>query len=174
MRHHLAGAKANTKTRIFHDRTTSLILQIFEYEPPASMGRGKELTPQMRSRICELKKAGLSQPKIKQLHPEIPLGTIKSTLRREALRVNNVTRPRSGQPRKLNEEERDHIHDLTTENPHIKIRDLLAEVDHKVKKRSIQRLLHEMGHGKQLQLNVQKYFHTMLNNVLDEQRNTKN
>jgi transposase len=102
--------------------------------------------------ICELKSYGLSCAKIYRIHPEISLNTIKTTIRREASRLNNVSKPRSGRPHKLNEEERDHIYGLTTDNPHIKMRDLLAEVDHKVKKRSIQYLLCEIGHHKWLQL----------------------
>jgi transposase len=116
------------------------------------MARGKEICPQMRSRICELKSYGLSCGKIYQLHPEISLNTIKTTIRREASRLDNVSKPRSGRPHKLSEEERDHIYGLTIDNPHVKMKDLLAEVDHKVKKRSIQYLLREMGRRKWLQL----------------------
>ena len=48
------------------------------------------------------------------------------------------SRPRSGRPRVLSEQKRDHVYDIVTHvNPHIKMRDLLREVDNKVKKRSL-------------------------------------
>jgi transposase len=113
----------------------------------------KELSPQMRSRICELKSIGWSHAKIKAMHPEIPLGTIKTTIRRERTRVDNISKPRSGRPHQLTEEQRDHIYDLSQSRPHIKIQDLLAEIDQTVKKRSIQGLLREMGYRKWRQRN---------------------
>lgn len=116
------------------------------------MPRGKELDPQTRSRICELKSIGWGAKRIHQKHPEIPLNTIKTTIRRENQRLNNVSQPRSGRPRQLTEEQRDHLYDLTTTNPHIKMHDLLEEVDHAVKERSIRNLLHEMGRRKWRQL----------------------
>ena len=71
----------------------------------------------------------------------------------EAQRLNCVSKPRSGRPRQLTEEQHDHIYDLTTTNAHIKTRDLLDEVDYAVKERSIQNLLNEMGRQKWKQLN---------------------
>jgi transposase len=109
----------------------------------------RELDPQMRSRICELSAVGFSPNKILKLHPELKLSTIKSTIRREATRVNNVSRPRPGRPRTLTEEQRDHIYDLVNHtNPRIKLEDLLLEVDNSIKKRSLQTLLREMRNGK--------------------------
>lgn len=117
------------------------------------MVRGKELTPQLRSRICELRSLGFSHARIHKLHPEVPLGTIKTTLRREATRVDNQSNKRSGAPRRLTEEQRDQIYDTVThEDPHISHRDLLASVSHVVKERSIRRLLRELGRRKWRQL----------------------
>ena len=102
------------------------------------MARGTELTPQLRSRICELRSLGYSYSHIQAIHPEVKRSTIITTCRREHLRDDNKTRPRSGPPRKLTEEQRDHVYDLINhQNPHIKTRDLCAEVDYSVKKRSI-------------------------------------
>lgn len=108
----------------------------------------KELDPQLRSRICELKSIGWGAKRIHRQHPAIPLSTIKTTLKREKERLNCVSKPRSGRPRGLTEEQRDHLYDLTTTNPHIKTSDMLEEVDHAVKERSIRNLLHEMGRRK--------------------------
>lgn len=47
--------------------------------------------------------------------------------------------------RNLNEEQRDHIYSLTITDPHIKIRELVDEVDEVVKERSIRKLLNETG-----------------------------
>ena len=117
------------------------------------MAPRKELDPQTRSRICELYSIGWGPTKIYRKHPEIPLSTIKTTIRRESIRVNNTTRARSGRPRKLTEQQRDHIYDLVHSEPHIQYKDLLSEVDFVVKRRSIQRLLNEMGCRKWKQLN---------------------
>lgn len=108
------------------------------------MGRGPEMTPQMRSRLCELRKIGWSALKIHKQHPEVPISTIKSTIRRESIRDDNKTLPRSGAPRKLSEEQRDHLYDLVQTNPQITLRELVEAVDGAVQKRSIQRLLTEM------------------------------
>ncbi|RYC77209.1 hypothetical protein BFJ63_vAg19917, partial [Fusarium oxysporum f. sp. narcissi] len=79
---------------------------------------------------------------IKKHFPDIPLGTIKTTLRREAQRgADNISLPRSGAPRKLTEEQRDQIYDTVTTDPHITMRDLLDSVDNAVKLRSLRYLL---------------------------------
>ena len=58
--------------------------------------RGKELDPQLRSCICELKSIGWGATCIHRQHPAIPLSTIKTTLRRESERMNCVSKPCSG------------------------------------------------------------------------------
>jgi len=117
------------------------------------MAQRKELTPQLRSRICELRSLGFSHARIHKLHPEVPLGTIKTTLRREAIRNDNATQKRSGRPRQLTEEQRDQIYDtITHQNPHISHQDLLASVSHTVKERSLRGLLRELGKRKWRQL----------------------
>jgi hypothetical protein len=98
----------------------------------------KELTPGMRDRICELSSLYYGAKRIHRLHPEWPISTIKSTIKREALRVDNYSKPRSGRPRALTEEQRDYIYNITNHiNPHIKMRDLLHSVDDSCKKRSL-------------------------------------
>jgi hypothetical protein len=52
----------------------------------------------------ELKAYGLSYAKIHAIHPEIPLGTIKTNILREHTRDDNKSRPRPGTPRKITEE----------------------------------------------------------------------
>jgi transposase len=117
------------------------------------MARGRELSPQLRSRICELRSIGFSANRIHKIHPEIPLGTIRTTIRRESQRDDNTTRVRSGRPRILSEEDRDHIYDIVAhQNPHVKMRDLCREVSDKAKKRTMQRLLREMNLRKWLQI----------------------
>ena len=116
------------------------------------MIRGQELSPQLRSRICELKRIGYGPAKIHKIHPDISINTIKTTLRREAERENNASKKRSGRPRKLTEEDRDYIYDLVKhQNPHIIHRDLLAAIDNKINYRSLRYLLKEMGTCKWLQ-----------------------
>lgn len=116
--------------------------------------RGKELDPQLRARIRELKSIGWSYRRIQNKYSDIPLSTIKSTILRDSLRLNNVSIPRPGRPKKLTEEQRDRIYESAMSNPHIKLPALIDEVDGAVQKRTIQRLLHEKGCSwKQMQLN---------------------
>ena len=95
--------------------------------------RGKELSPQTRSCICELNSIGWGYKRIHNKHPEIPISTIKSTIYNERKRLNNHSLPQSGRPHGLTEEQHDHLYDLTTTNPHIKMHDLLESVDEAVK-----------------------------------------
>ena len=98
----------------------------------------RELSPEQRGRICELSSIGWTPTRILRQHPEWNLSTIKATIRRESSRVQNASKPRSGRPRALTEEQRDHVYDIVNHtNPHIKIRDLLREVDDAVKRRLI-------------------------------------
>jgi transposase len=78
---------------------------------------------------------------------------MKSTVRREGSRDNNVTKPRSGAPKKLTEDDLARIKQRILEDPHATIKDLLAVVDFKCHRRSIQRLLQtdEMRKGQQHQ-----------------------
>jgi transposase len=106
----------------------------------------------MRARICELSSIGYGAKKISTIHPEIPISMIKYTIRAEKQRIENNSKPRSGQPRKLTEEQRDRIYDIAThENPHISYRDLLESVDNAIKERSLRGLLREMGRRKWIQ-----------------------
>ena len=99
--------------------------------------RGPELSPQLRSRICELYSLGYSYSFIAEKH-QITKSTVIKTYRLEAARVNNTTRSRSGAPRKVTAEQRDHIYDtISHTNPHIQTPDLLKEVDYTVKKRAL-------------------------------------
>ena len=112
----------------------------------------KELSPQMRSRICELHSLNWSAGRIHRKYLEIPISTIRTTIRREALRDDNQTRPRSGRPHALSEEQRDHVYDIISHtNPQIKMRDLLREVNDDCKKRCMQSLLRSMDKKKWLQ-----------------------
>jgi transposase len=112
----------------------------------------KELSPQTRSRICELHSIGYGAKRIHNIHWEISLSTIKYTIKKESVRVNNQSLPRSGTPRKLSEEEKDHLYDHAIhKNPHIKIRELVNEIDHDISKDTIRRAFREMHKKKWLQ-----------------------
>ena len=78
------------------------------------MPRGCELSPQDRARIYELRSIGWSLNRIHKQHLEWALSTIRSTIRRAALQDNHVSRPQSGAPQKLTEEQRDYLYDITT------------------------------------------------------------
>ena len=108
------------------------------------MGRGKELDAQMRSRICELRSIGMPYSKIQERHPEISISTMRTTVAREKLRSNNNTKPRPGRPRKLTEDQRDHLYEIVTKNPQMTDAELLAEVDHAIGLRTLRDLLADM------------------------------
>lgn len=105
--------------------------------------RRQELDVYTRTQITTLKSNGFSYREIASKYPTIPIGTIKSTVNREKTRIKNETSPRSGCPRKLNENDKERLLDAIDENPRVKSDDLLAEVDLKVCRQSIWRLLKE-------------------------------
>jgi hypothetical protein len=117
------------------------------------MARGKELSPELRGRILELSSIRWSAGRIHRKHPEIPLSTIRYTIKMEATRSADCSsKPRSGRPHALSEEQRDYVFDTVNyTNPHIKIRDLLREVSDDCEKRCIQNLLRELNKKKWLQ-----------------------
>jgi transposase len=112
--------------------------------------RGPELHPTDRARILELHSIGWGAKRIHTKHPEWKIGTIKYTIRKEQQRGRHcASLPRPGRPRTLTAEERDNVYDIVTHrNSNISMPDLLAEVDHKVKRRSLQYLLRELGKRK--------------------------
>src|SRR5947209_6837141 len=78
------------------------------------MARGEALSPHLRSQICELRSIGYTYGQIQ--HIKRP--TIISTCKREASRVNNMSKPRKGAPRKLSDEQRDQLYDTITHGNH--------------------------------------------------------
>ena len=112
-----------------------------------------ELTPQMRARIVELSSERWSAPRIHRKYPEIPLSTIRFTIKWYLFGTTDFTsKPRIGRPRALTEEQRDHVYDIVTNsNPQIKMRDLLREVNDDCKKRCMQSLLRSMDKKKWIQ-----------------------
>lgn len=106
-----------------------------------AMARVSELTPAIRERICELHAIGWGYKRIHRRYPSIPLSTIRYTIKKEHERHDGVSKPRSGRPKKITEAEKDAILDVIHGNTKTQYKDLLAKVDYKVKRRSIQRLL---------------------------------
>lgn len=91
----------------------------------ATRKRNIELSPQLRSSICELRRVGFTYKKIHEYHREICISTIKTTCQRETLRINNQTKSRIGAPWKLSDEQRDHLYDIAMhQNPNITNRDI--------------------------------------------------
>lgn len=115
------------------------------------MPRGKELSPYVRTRICERRRCGYSYREIHKLFPEIPLSTIRSTVNREAQRVDNNSLPRSGQPRKLSEENRQLIRNEIDRDPHIQNRELLFKVNNVCKVGALRAFLRDENRRKWLQ-----------------------
>ena len=105
------------------------------------MARSKELTPALRERICELHDIGWGYRRIHRRYPWIPLSTIAYTIKKEPERKLGISKPRSGRPKKLTEDDKSRILYVIAEQPRVTYEDLLSEVSYKVKKDSIRRLL---------------------------------
>lgn len=105
------------------------------------MARSTELTPALRERICELHSIGWGYRRIHKRYPWIPISTIRYTIVKEPERRQGVSKARSGRPKTLTEADKNRLVEVIHDNPKTTHEDLLAEVDHKVKIRSIQRLL---------------------------------
>lgn len=102
-----------------------------------------ELAPQTRLQILKLRALNHSYRAIHAALPAIPLSTIRATITRAGLRSPS---PRTGRPRSLTEEQRDHIYDVLAHvDPCIKMRDLLAEIDFAVGERAMRLLVRELG-----------------------------
>lgn len=112
---------------------------------------GAPLSPQLRSRICELHARGYSVPQIHRIH-NVNISTIRTTIRRESLRIDNTTRPRSGRPPTINAELRDHLYDIVTNiDPFITVRKLTEEADGACEN-TVRALMREMGRRKWIAL----------------------
>lgn len=96
--------------------------------PKPHRPRGKELTPEMRARICELRSIGWSYRKIQERH-SIPLSTIVSTIKREHDRVGQKSKPRSGAPKIITQEERDRMAEKLKLDPNITWKELSKECE---------------------------------------------
>ncbi|KAL3707206.1 hypothetical protein TMatcc_005183 [Talaromyces marneffei ATCC 18224] len=105
----------------------------------------RELDPCMRARICELHtEAHWGYKRIHKVHPEIPISTIRNTIKKEQERINQRSKARSGTPAKLTDEDKQKLIELTIQNPHIKYEELRNAVDNKVTIRTIQNMFQQI------------------------------
>lgn len=115
-------------------------------DPPR---RRRELDAITRTKICTLRTtAGWTYKQIQKEFPHIPYTTLVTTVHKENKRVQNATSPRSGRPQKLDEADKAKLLEAVDKNPNISNEELLALVDHKVKRQSIWRVLKEKGKQK--------------------------
>ena len=92
-----------------------------------------EFTPALRARICELSQgAGWGYKRIQKRYPWVSLSGIRHTIKKDRERLNGVSKPRSGRPRKLDDTDRQRLLNAIDENPKITRLDLLANVSNKV------------------------------------------
>jgi transposase len=112
----------------------------------------KELDPCMRARICELHTSvRWGYKRIHKVHPDIPISTIRYTIKKEQERINQRSKPRSGQPSKLSSEEKENLVHLARENPHIKLVELQQSVDMRCCKNTIRTVFRKLHMRKWLQ-----------------------
>lgn len=116
------------------------------------MARGKELSPQMRSRICELHSLHYSYARIHRVHPEIPLSTIGYMCRMERKRQDNVSCKRPGAPRVITEEQRDMMFEAIQVDPTLTYEALRAQECPNASVRSAPRMMQEMNIRKWIRL----------------------
>ena len=114
--------------------------------------RGKELSPQLRARVCELRSLRWSYNKIHKKHPEIPRSTIAYTCIKEAERINNFSLLRVGAPRVISETERDSLFETVTLTPEITYEALQAQECPNTSMRLLKQLLQEMNIRKWIRL----------------------
>ena len=79
----------------------------------------KDLTVQMRARLCELHSIGWGARRIHAKHPEIPISTISYTLKMERVRDDNQSLTRTARTRKLTEKRRNPLPDRRHAEPHV-------------------------------------------------------
>lgn len=63
-------------------------------------------TPAIRERICELSAIGWGYKRIHQRYPTISLSTIRCTIKKEPERRQGVSKPKSGRPQKLSDDQK--------------------------------------------------------------------
>lgn len=113
-------------------------------QPPNVTQRSRrgQLAPHERVQIVELKAIGWTYSEINKRYPDIPIGTIKTTIARASKRGSaQNTLPRSGTPKKLDEADRLKLLQAISENPRVKSEALLALVNFKVCRTTVWRLL---------------------------------
>ncbi len=135
-----------------HKRTPPPILYFPPYTPEPAMAPRKELSPQLRARITELRSAQWSYGRIAKKH-KISRSTVITTCKREAIRKENASCTRSGRPRKIDEVTRDLLYDEAVNNTaRVTWDELTAKAvewcGQDVKKRSVQRLFKQMVNDK--------------------------
>lgn len=119
----------------------------------AARRSGYQLSPFERIKLVELKSIGWSYKEIHERYPYIPISTIKTTWARASQRgPTQETLPRSGQPKKLDQDDKAKLLQAIDQNPRVKYDDLLATVDYKVKRQAIWKLLREENRRKWLVL----------------------
>ena len=106
------------------------------------MGRGSELTPDMRGRICALRNSAKWSYNQIARELNIPKATVRVTVDREAKRgPGNTTMKRTGRPGLLDDAEKDRIFQHIKDNPSCSRKDLLQLIDNKISLATLRRLL---------------------------------
>ena len=128
----------------------STVQQLMEeqFVPPTTVpnvaqrsSRRCQLAPYERVQLVQLKSIGWTYPRIHERFPHIPIGTIRTTIRRSSIRgPSQETLPQSGTPQKLTDQDKSLLYRAVEENPRIKYSELLALVDYKVSRQTIWRL----------------------------------
>jgi transposase len=107
--------------------------------------KSRDLDPQLRGRILELRDLRWSIGKIAQKH-NLPKSTVQYTITKAIQRARNQeSQPRIGRPRVITEDERDSLFEAITLTPEISYTALQAQECPNASIRSIYRLFQEMN-----------------------------
>jgi hypothetical protein len=78
------------------------------------------------------------------MHPDIPISTIRDTIKYEQERTNQRSKPHSGTLIKLIDEDKQKLIDLKIQNPYIRYIGLQNAIDNRVTIRTIQRMFQQI------------------------------
>lgn len=111
----------------------------------------REIPPITRARICELHSIGWTYKQIHDRYPDFHYTTNRNTIKKEALRHNQQSIHRPGRQKKLSPQQEADLKRRTEENTHIKMHELLEDVQNSASKRTVRRLFQNMHKKKWIQ-----------------------
>ncbi|DAA78830.1 hypothetical protein A7C99_6796 [Trichophyton rubrum] len=111
---------------------------------PGEKKKRAELTPFTRGLILGRRMAGASLRQISAAL-DIPVSTVQNTIMKESSRVDGVSKPRSGRPKKLSDRDVRMLISRVRSNPSISYSELASGMPDNISKSTIYRTLKKHG-----------------------------